>query len=958
MLEAHFPTKEIEAGVTPLARVARVAAAWRRRVDGPARRAMIALCFATLLAGAHLARVGTTPTRSAAGSLLLLTVTMIGVRAWRERRDWRDASRTVSRVLIPTDRKLGERALRALKLVDRTKLDTTAGSADLADLHLERLIARASLESVERGAATRARGYAWLLLALIAAGGAALAIGPMRVFEGIDVLVAWKGRAPVPMTWLEYVSLSAQPPGYLRSSDRQLSAASTNAEPMGSVLTVRGVPRFEGRHQVLTDGKHEVPFVSDGSGGLVARWPLEQSASLRIAARFGKVLIEEPEALDVRAVPDRAPVVVLEGAPKTLRLAEIESLELEYAATDDHGIKQIDLVLRAGGREQRRALGRFDGESRHERGAHVMSAREPFLRRTFLPIEVTIEAKDNDPQAGEPKWGKSAAIIVLPPAVGEPEALRYEALADGRDAVADVLGAQLVNKLNAYEGELTRQRGAKRAAEIMSRALAGSHGGLRVPAGLRSFLNGQMRVLAHIPRQGASLTRQSEDVLLAVDVALRALASRDARGVAQRLADVADEAADAAKRARESEAAALALSRFDAALGALDRGAGQLAKLGMLGRDVGSVARADIGRIRRARDADQLSQSEAAARHLAARLRRATPSFAAEQSGGVESGMGSGAPGGEPSQADDRFDQLAGELEQLVQEHGDEIQNVERALGDAEQPELVEGLREEARRRAEAIRRAVEELPQLGAPPGSARSSAALGREHAGAMAQNLERLALEEAVQSGRDALSSLAEAERKAKTSRGLGDWLDDAAMREAKQRLQEELAWAEQKLDTVKRAAEAKARGALEKSAERESGFARRAANLSGRGSEGESALPKDALEALERAEIIMREAAGELGAGKGEKGVLLQREAQRLLERASTGQTSDAEEGNGEQPQSGPHEGGRAMRTEGEVPEDSKRDGAEEFRRRVLEGLAKDPGGRLAPAVRRYAEGLLR
>ena len=33
-------------------------------------------------------------------------------------------------------------------------------------------------------------------------------------------------------------------------------------------------------------------------------------------------------------------------------------------------------------------------------------------------------------------------------------------------------------------------------------------------------------------------------------------------------------------------------------------------------------------------------------------------------------------------------------------------------------------------------------------------------------------------------------------------------------------------------------------------------------------------------------------------------------------------------------------------------------AEEFRRRVLKGLSKDQGGRLSPAIRRYAEGLLR
>ena len=250
---------------------------------------------------------------------------------------------------------------------------------------------------------------------------------------------------------------------------------------------MRGVAHVEGRRLVLTDGKHEVPFVSDGSGGVVARWPLEQSAELKIAARFGKVLIEEPEALSVRAVADQAPIVVLEGAPKTLRLADIERIELNYAARDDHGIKQIDLVLRAGGREQRRALSQLDGESRQERGGHSLSSREPFFRRTFLPVLVTIEAKDNDPLGGAPKWGKSEAITVLPPAVGEPEALRYQALADARDAVADVLASQLVSKENAYDGELTRRAGAKRAAQVMDKALADAHGGLRVPPGLRRF---------------------------------------------------------------------------------------------------------------------------------------------------------------------------------------------------------------------------------------------------------------------------------------------------------------------------------------------------------------------------------------------------------------------------------------------------------------------------------------
>jgi hypothetical protein len=102
--------------------------------------------------------------------------------------------------------------------------------------------------------------------------------------------------------------------------------------------------------------------------------------------------------------------------------------------------------------------------------------------------------------------------------------------------------------------------------------------------------------------------------------------------------------------------------------------------------------------------------------------------------------------------------------------------------------------------------------------------------------------------------------------------------------------------------------------------------------------------------------MRQAARALSEGKGEKGLELQREAQRLLERSDNGQTTDPE-GDQPQPKSSDESGKGGIRTGGEVPkkDDGKR--AEEFRNRVLRGLGKAKNGRLAPAVRRYAEGLL-
>src|SRR6185503_9644108 len=134
----------------------RLSQAWRRRVDTPARRALMALCFGTLFVTAHIARVGTPVARIACAAALLAASTIAVLRWWRQRRDWRDPRRTVGRILMPTDRALGERALRALNLVDRTSVDQSVGSSELAGLHLERLIARVSVDSIERSAKAQA----------------------------------------------------------------------------------------------------------------------------------------------------------------------------------------------------------------------------------------------------------------------------------------------------------------------------------------------------------------------------------------------------------------------------------------------------------------------------------------------------------------------------------------------------------------------------------------------------------------------------------------------------------------------------------------------------------------------------------------------------------------------------------------------------------------------------------
>jgi len=947
--------------VVPLS-TERLSVAFQTRRRAPARWLGLSLLISLLIAAGLLARLGTASTRSAAAVLLVSAVAQIFLARARDRRDFRDVQRTIRRVLVPVDRAVGERALRAAALAEQAGRDPRVGSFELAQLHFQRQLDRAPLAAVEAQAARRAR-----LLRLVALGvilSATLAVGrdPSRVLEGLDVLVARQGLAPMPMPWLDLVRITVQPPAYLHLQDRSIFPGLGSAEARGSTVTVRGVPLADGRRLVLSDGKREVPFVADGSDGVVARYLLNENAELRIAARFGKVLIREAEGVALEAVADAVPIVELEGAPSRLELRDFDRRELRYEARDDHGLREIDLVLRAGAREDRRPLTRLDGETKLTRGAYAIESSEPFLRRSFLPVEVRIEARDDEASTGV-EWGKSQAFTLIPVPVGEPEAARYAALRAVRDSLTDLLASELSPDLGLSESERRKTEAVRtKAIAVELRAMLEKRfAGVGLPPAQRAFLGGQARVLERALPTPASAMRRTEDVLLAVDAALRGLGNRDAATVSKRLGDAAEEAAEGAKQALESERRQAGLTRLSQALFVLGPGARHLVTLGPLGRDVGSVAEGEIRRITRAQDSGNLLATELAARHLAARLRRPSPSFSTAGGGGVESGAGSqSGDESHASDADKKFDELVGELERLSEEHQQELEHVERNLADAEKAVDLSDLRQEAAQRAAELRQRTAPLPQFGDDPNSARAAAALGREHAQSMAQSLARLSLKDAVESGRHARSELADAAKRSRNSNTF-EALDDAALSEARAELDRALSWAEQSLARAEKSAAEKAQAGLQDSSGRERALSDRAANLAGRGNHGEISLPDDLADALGKAEGLMRDAAKELAAGHGEPGLSLQRDAQRLLEQTNSGQSGSGDsDGKDREPQQSPKDSpsskGKQMRTEADVP---RAEGglADDFRRRVLEGLSKEQSGRLSDAVRRYAEGLL-
>jgi hypothetical protein len=224
-------------------------------------------------------------------------------------------------------------------------------------------------------------------------------------------------------------------------------------------------------------------------------------------------------------------------------------------------------------------------------------------------------------------------------------------------------------------------------------------------------------------------------------------------------------------------------------------------------------------------------------------------------------------------------------------------------------------------------------------------------------MAESLSRLALKDAKQSAESAKQQL-----KTAKPRSDGSSVSPEDLERAEQELDKQRAWVDDLLKKAQERESERAKEALGKSGKREQEMAERAQNISGRGSHGEAALPGEVADALDRAESLMREASQELSNGRGEHGLSLQRDAQRLLDQQGNDDKPSEEPKDDDQDSHSPPDGHDRdhgdMRTDAGVPGRAKSKRTEDFRKRVLEGLARDKGGRLGPAVKRYAEGLLK
>jgi hypothetical protein len=937
--------------------IERFRSAFWDRVRPPLRRLSYVGVLTATIAAAYLAREGTLWGRLSALVLVLATVVWLAALHFRKFQQFRYSRRVLSQIVSTGDPEGGRRALRAVRLLERSLQEPWFGSPALAQHHVYRTLSKVSIRRIE--SLGRRRGLLFdtlVFVGLLVSGFAAVADGH-RVLEGLNVGLSHHGRAPVPMFWLDVDSVTARPPAYLRIGEHPLLFGTRVAEPRGTLIWIRGVPIHPGANLILTNGSRFVHFEGDGEGQMIARWTVEQPDRLRVAARMGQVVIEQGDELIVDPEIDALPIVELENGTRSIQLGQVDRVEVYYRATDDHGLRQIDLVLRSADREERRQLMRLDGQRRVQEGSHAIPVTEPFLKNVHLPVLLRIEARDDNTLV-EDTWGHSDWLTLEPPSPGEFEAARVRTLDAVRSALLDWLAQKITNDQADANSKRVDEELGRRAIGEIGLAVAAGHGAWEWPRAVELMLLTNREKLQKLAFSAAKAVQTLESVTLSVDAALHALAESDAQSVAASLADIADDIIRGSRLANASEKRTAGVRRVDDAIRMLTCGGRQLAMFGRLGADLSGIVRATLNRLERSRKTEDFTHVELAAQYLVARLRRPVPSAGGEPSSGVESGFAgqqksrSSRPAA--SDANVRTERLLWELQQLREEHKSSLESLERILKGAVADAELDEQSATAKLRADQLRRLAAQLPTVNGEPDSALSSQVVAREQALGMADSIEKLSYGDALTRGRAAHDAANEALNRASHESEPGN-VNHKLLHSLREELQAQSQHLEQAMERARQKATRAAAGQLRDQSDRERQLAKRAHALANREKHTDGVVPESMRHDLERASSCMDQASDLLEQSDGDLALYQERRAQSLLDQFSAKPNQSFSGNDGKAADLGKS---LPNLDNGTVLPTGDPEAAAAFRQRVQRGLSQETPGELGSTIRRYAEGLLR
>jgi hypothetical protein len=784
-------------------------------------------------------------------------------------------------------------------------------SAELASLHLERLAACVDWAAFDRRASRVATFLETAGRVVLLALAAFVALRWEPVLEGVAVLTARGSEARFAIPFARASSLAVRAPAYLRVPDAAAPFEGAVVVFAGSDVELRFEARLRGAEPVLLAGDVLANPARDGQGAFTLRRTVTSSEAWRLGRLVAGVFVPEGSEARIETANDALPVVALEGAPKQMLLGETDregGVALVYEVEDDHGLREVHLVLRSGATEERRPLATLDGERRRDRGASFVRTADPFFRKAIGPVEIRVEARD-DGRNGV-RWGRSEAIVVVPPALGTAEAERFAMLVTLRDHEVDRLARRLGALDTAGSPVATWLLDLEEEREEIEAALSTSTLGLLVPGTLRiAVRRASQRLVAlaeALPKRDGAAARASivdatEGLVWRLDRELRQLGWSDARAVARRIGQQVQVGSDAIQSA--------APPSLGDDLARLDAAGRTLRTLGPLGRDLGDLVEGELARVR-GRLAEDPQGAKFLLGALARRLARPDPSFGAKGSGkgGASDGRAespgdgaSGAQGGEGGEREGSEDGSSSGKRSTVDALADRQQSLRRgAEAQARGPGDEAAEREEHARQLQELA-GTEDFRHR---EGEVRLRRAADDVRRGAFG------AAREAVEVAERLVPKGASRERAVLRNRLRDEaaWLDERAHGDAKSLAEAQRALAEETQRARGGARDERASKALDRSAE-----------------------------AMDRAARALRE-------GRFDRAIAAQGESLEHLEAAR-----DAERG--EEGRGGDDAAHAA------VPAQEERRAAA-WRRRVLEGLSGRSRSRDPEAVQRYEEGLLR
>ncbi len=414
----------------PYSEISSVLAGARRR-----RRAVVlvaalgwglAAAGAVLLAGAL--ALGVSPTVPGGwlrpSSLALAVVSGVAAVGWAGFTLWRTAWGTpeVVATVAGEDSSLRSALLTAVELAaGRAALESRGLSASLADEHVARTGTRAQAIDLRAAVPDRpARLAGWAFAAVLGTWGvAALVLGPdlgrgwSRLVAGVAAPAGPPRAEPVTGD----VELTYRYPAYTGRSERKVPGSDGSVQaPRGTeVLLSTRSDRPVKAAQVAVEGadpkaRRVVALAVKDGRELSGAFLVEEPGSYRFQFTEGKRVVVNGPPIPVVVEPDAFPEVAIAAPAGEVEVAADARVHVEWSASDDFGLGDLTLVVKApGGDEERRVL-RSLAPARRDAGSFELELA-PMRLAEGERLLYWLEVKDNDTVSG-PKRAASATRAV------------------------------------------------------------------------------------------------------------------------------------------------------------------------------------------------------------------------------------------------------------------------------------------------------------------------------------------------------------------------------------------------------------------------------------------------------------------------------------------------------------------------------------------------------------------